>query len=254
MRASWRRPARSPGGHARLLRELLEAVVQHARVDLLGGELRIRVRAGRDARRRARGPRQPPGQSGSQSPPSARRHPRPFSRLRQPGAARRSRRARSRAPNTAVPATKTSAPARAAAPIVSGPMPPSTSSATSRPRSSIQRRSVLDLAEHARDELLAAEARVDRHHQHLVDVAEHRLDACAGRRRVQHHAGARAGLADLREGAVQVRAGLDVDADGRRRRRARSPPRSAPAPRSSGARRAAARSSASPPARSAGRS
>ena len=51
----------------------------------------------------------------------------------------------------------------------------------------------------------------------------------------------RAGLADLREGAVQVRAGLDVHADAVGARARRRPRASAPAPRSSGARRAGSR-------------
>jgi hypothetical protein len=120
---------------------------------------------------------------------------------------------RSRAPNTALPATNTSAPARAASAIVSGPIPPSDLERDVEPALVDPAPQRLDLAQHARDELLAAEAGVHRHHEHLVDVAEHRLDARRGRRRVQHHARARARLADLVDRAVQVRTRLDVDAD-----------------------------------------
>ena len=51
----------------------------------------------------------------------------------------------------------------------------------------------------ARDERLAAEARVDRHHQHEVEVVEHELQGRGRRRRVQRDTGARAELSE--EGA-----------------------------------------------------
>ncbi len=62
---------------------------------------------------------------------------------------------------------------------------------------------------------LPAEARIHRHHQDLVEIAEHRLDVRRRRRRIQHRAGTRAALADLRERAVQVRTRLDLHADRR---------------------------------------
>ena len=70
----------------------------------------------------------------------------------------------------------------------------------------------LDLGHHPRDEALPPEAGVHGHHQHLVDVAEYVLEGARRRRRVQHHAGPRAHLADLRDAAVEVGTGLDVDA------------------------------------------
>ena len=69
----------------------------------------------------------------------------------------------------------------------------------------------LDLREHARDELLASEAGVDGHHEHLVEIGQHQLDGLRWGRRIQHHGGSRAGLPDLRDRAMEVRAGLDVD-------------------------------------------
>jgi hypothetical protein len=62
-----------------------------------------------------------------------------------------------------------------------------------------------------RDEGLAAEARVDRHDQDEVEVVQDPFDGLERRRGVQRHPGLGAGLPDLVEGAVQVRAGLGVD-------------------------------------------
>src|SRR5262249_3367647 len=70
-----------------------------------------------------------------------------------------------------------------------------------------------DLRHHLRDEGLAAEARVDAHHQHQVHLAEHVLDGVGGRGGVEHHAGTPAGGADLLHHPVQVTAGLHVHRD-----------------------------------------
>jgi hypothetical protein len=70
-----------------------------------------------------------------------------------------------------------------------------------------------DLVEHRRDERLAAEAGVDAHQQHHVDVGQHPAQRLERRRRVEHRDGPLAELADRPERAVQVGAGLDVDAD-----------------------------------------
>ena len=144
-------------------------------------------------------------------------------RRRPPCAARRSRRRSPSAPNTAVPATKTLAPARAASADGARARcrrPPRAS--TGEPARVDPAPELLDLAAARGMNVCPPKPGFTAHHQHLVDVAEHGLDGDRRRRRVQHHAGARARLADLRERAVQVRTGLDVHADRRRRPRARS--------------------------------
>ena len=92
-------------------------------------------------------------------------------------------------------------------------MPPSTSSRMSRPLASMSLRSALDLAQRRIDEALAAEARVDAHHQQQVDLVDHPLQAVDRRRRVEHQARLAAGVADQLQRAVDVRAGVGVEAD-----------------------------------------
>jgi hypothetical protein len=116
-------------------------------------------------------------------------------------------------PNTAEPATSTLAPAAAIAPALSSLTPPSTSIATSRPAVVEVAPQGRDLVEDRRDEALAAEAGVDAHEQHHRDVAQHPADGLERGRRVEDDHRLLAELADRRDGAVQVRAGLDVDAD-----------------------------------------
>ena len=94
---------------------------------------------------------------------------------------------------------------------VSGAMPPSTWSQIGR--SPIMARSARSFGQHRRQEGLAAEAGVDGHHQDEVALVEHVLDRGGRRRGVERHAGLRAELADAREAAVEVRAGLGVDGD-----------------------------------------
>ena len=65
----------------------------------------------------------------------------------------------------------------------------------------------------ARDERLAAEARVHRHHQHEIEIVEHVLERRGRRGRVQRDTRARAELADLGERALEMRAGLGVHRD-----------------------------------------
>ncbi len=67
--------------------------------------------------------------------------------------------------------------------------------------------------EHLGDEGLAAEARVHRHEEHLVDVGEHVTHVIDGRGRVEHHAGALARVLDLLHHAMKVHAGFRVDTD-----------------------------------------
>ena len=64
-----------------------------------------------------------------------------------------------------------------------------------------------------RDERLPAEARVDRHHEHEVDVGGDVFERRRRRRRVEHDARLGAELLDVRDRAVQVRHGLDVHRD-----------------------------------------
>ena len=70
-----------------------------------------------------------------------------------------------------------------------------------------------ELRQHRRQEGLAAEAGVDGHHQDEVALVEDVLDRGGRRRGVERHAGLRAELADAREAAVEVGAGLGVDGD-----------------------------------------
>src|SRR3989304_1210151 len=60
-----------------------------------------------------------------------------------------------------------------------------------------QRADLADLPVRARQERLAAEAGVDRHHEHEVEVVEHVLERVGGRRGVEGDARARAGRAGL---------------------------------------------------------
>ena len=122
--------------------------------------------------------------------------------------------------NSALPATRTLAPAAAAPATVAGPMPPSTSMSTSRPPLDDQRPQLGDLGLHDGDVGLAAEAGVDRHDQHHVDEVEHVRDGRDRGGRVEGDGRAGAQLADAAERAVQVRGGLGVDDE-----RARSRPR-----------------------------
>src|SRR5439155_21982268 len=64
-----------------------------------------------------------------------------------------------------------------------------------------------NLSMRARDERLAAEARVHRHHQHEIELREHVLERRGRRGRVQRDTRARAELADLGERALEMRAG-----------------------------------------------
>ena len=72
--------------------------------------------------------------------------------------------------NTAEPATNVSAPASAHRSMVSRDTPPSTCSQMSPPCLSISARAALDLGQADVEELLAAEARLDRHDQHHVEL------------------------------------------------------------------------------------
>jgi hypothetical protein len=52
--------------------------------------------------------------------------------------------------------------------------------------------------------LLAAEPRIDAHHQDIIGQPEHLFDGGHGRRRIDDHAGARARPLDLAQGAVEM--------------------------------------------------
>ena len=100
------------------------------------------------------------------------------------------------APNTAVPATKTSAPASAQRPMVSSVTPPSTCSQISPPCLRDQFACPGDLRQHQVKEVLTAEPWLDGHHQQHVDLGQQvrvRLDRC---RRVQRQARPRPGGPD----------------------------------------------------------
>jgi hypothetical protein len=91
-------------------------------------------------------------------------------------------------------------------------MPPSTSSRMSRPLASMSLRAAR-LAQRAVDEALAAEAGVDAHDQHQVDLVDHPLQHVQRRGRVEHQAGLAALGLDQLQRAVDVRAGVGVEAD-----------------------------------------
>jgi hypothetical protein len=71
---------------------------------------------------------------------------------------------------------------------------------------------LLDLAQRAVDEALAAEAGVDAHDQHQVDLVDHPLQHVQRRRRVEHQPGLLAFGLDQLQRAVHVRAGVGVEA------------------------------------------
>ena len=60
---------------------------------------------------------------------------------------------------------------------------------------------------------MAAEARIDRHHQDEIDQVDDRLDGLDRRARIERHAGLLAERADRLQRAVDVRARLDVHGD-----------------------------------------
>ena len=70
-----------------------------------------------------------------------------------------------------------------------------------------------DLVDRRRNEALAAEAGIDRHHQNEVDQVDEVLDARSRRARVERHADLLAERADRLQRAVHVRAGLDMHGD-----------------------------------------
>ena len=118
--------------------------------------------------------------------PSARRR-----RPRSPAPAARRywrHRRRARRVKVAVPATSTSAPAAIARGAVRGRSPPSTSRSMSGPacRSSCGSLSILRSGV---DEALPAEAGIDAHHQHQIDLVDQIVEHLAGRRRVERDAG-----------------------------------------------------------------
>ena len=106
--------------------------------------------------------------------------------------------------NSAEPAQNTSAPARAAAPIVARPIPPSTSSSISETAAVDFGSGGGDLAVPCRQVPLAAEAGVDRHHQQQVNQIEDVGHGFQWRRRVERDTGTRTEIGDGDEGSVQV--------------------------------------------------
>ena len=84
----------------------------------------------------------------------------------------------------------------------------------------------------SRDESLAPEPGIDRHHQHVVDIGRHLLDRDHRRRRVEDDARLRAETLDQLQRAMQVRQHLHVDRDHRRPGIPRTSGYSGPGPRS----------------------
>src|SRR6185503_9664835 len=70
-----------------------------------------------------------------------------------------------------------------------------------------------NLRQHRLDELLPAEARVDGHQQHEVDLVEHVIEPIERRRRIEHEAALAAVLADQLQCPVDVLARFGVEAD-----------------------------------------
>ena len=116
-------------------------------------------------------------------------------------------------PKIAEPATNVSAPARAAAAMLSGLMPPSISSRIDRPLPAMISRASLKFVEARRDELLSAEAWIHRHDQHQVHHVEHVRQMVERCRRIEYEPCSRAAFADQSERAVQVFGRLRVNAD-----------------------------------------
>src|SRR5690606_26701490 len=71
----------------------------------------------------------------------------------------------------------------------------------------------LDLLQLTFDEALAAEARIDAHDKHEIEVSEKRPEVFDGRARIEHEAGLRARGLDRLHGAVWVRTCLGVEGD-----------------------------------------
>ena len=97
--------------------------------------------------------------------------------------------------------------------MVAGPMPPSTSSSTSKPLRVDQRPGLGDLRLHGGDVGLPPEAGVDGHDQEEVEQIDDVADRLDPRRRVQRHPRPGPEGPDPAERAVEVGAGLDVDDD-----------------------------------------
>ena len=72
---------------------------------------------------------------------------------------------------------------------------------------------LLELGQGRGDELLTAEARVDRHQQHQVDLVDDPVEHIQRRGRVEYDTGLAAALADQAQGPVQVTGGFRMDAD-----------------------------------------
>jgi hypothetical protein len=72
-------------------------------------------------------------------------------------------------------------------------------------------RGLLDLPQHAADEFLPAEPRIDGHDQEQVDIFKDHLDGAQGRGGIEGHPGLHALLTDGLKGAVEVHVRLHVD-------------------------------------------
>ena len=112
-----------------------------------------------------------------------------------------------------VPATSTSAPAATARGAVSKLMPPSTSRSMGRSMVSMRSRSTPQLIQSAADEALAAEARIDGHHQDQVDVGHDMVQHRDRRCRIERNADFLVQRLDQLDAAVQVRSGFGVQGD-----------------------------------------
>ena len=117
----------------------------------------------------------------------------------------------SRSPKIDEPATSTVAPARTTRGAVVASMPPSTSTSQPGLRRSIELAYPLDLRQGRPNELLMAEARVDGHDQHLLQVLDDLLEHRSWRRRVDSDRGALAESPDALHRAVQIVVAFPVD-------------------------------------------
>jgi hypothetical protein len=96
---------------------------------------------------------------------------------------------------------------------VSGLMPPSTSSITSRPHAAMRSARGLDFFQLTGKKSLAAEAGIDSHDQDQVDQVEERIDDLDRRAGIEHVARLLSQRADQLQRAVRMGAGLGMDAD-----------------------------------------
>ena len=108
--------------------------------------------------------------------------------------------------NTALPATRISAPARTISPTVSRATPPSISMRNSRPRDSRMRTSSSIFLERVWNEMLRAKSRIHGHDQNVMHDIQDFVEHVHRSRRIDHHARLASKRLNQVERAVQMNA------------------------------------------------